>query len=196
MDDSSEDTVLVVDNREQLVDVYAAYLEDAGYTVRMAYNGREGLEVFDADVDVVLLDRRMPEMSGDEMLAEIRTRPDWCRVVMVTSQDPDLEVAELAFDEYLTKPVDEAELLSTMEQMLMLEEYHELLDQYLSLTKRYAIIESHNHQVEIEDSDAFRELARQRDAVRQDLAALIADFADPDFTEAYQEIHSFDFGED
>jgi len=60
--------------------------------------------VIDETVDVVLLDRMMPGMSGQEVLAAIRERGLDCRVAMVTAVDADFDVIEMGFDEYLGKP--------------------------------------------------------------------------------------------
>lgn len=53
-------TVLVVDDEKDLADVYAEHLKER-YTVRTEYSGNEALEAMSPDVDVVLLDRRMPD---------------------------------------------------------------------------------------------------------------------------------------
>ncbi len=81
--------VLVVEDEPDLADLYATWLRGE-YRVRVAYGGREALEKLDDEVEVVLLDRRMPDLSGDEALKEIRERGFDCRVAMVTAVEPDL----------------------------------------------------------------------------------------------------------
>lgn len=66
-------TVLVVDDEPDVADAYAAQLDDQ-YIVSTAYGGDEALERIDVSVDIVLLDRRMPSTSGDEVLERIRNR--------------------------------------------------------------------------------------------------------------------------
>ena len=75
------------------------------HDVRTAYGGEEALEKADEDVDLVFLDRQMPDMSGDDVLERVRERGLDCRVVMVTAVDPDFDIVEMPFDDYLTKPV-------------------------------------------------------------------------------------------
>ncbi len=70
---TTNQTVLVVDDEQGLADLYANWLEDR-YTVHTSYNGTDALETLSQEIDVVLLDRRMPDMSGDEVLTEIRNR--------------------------------------------------------------------------------------------------------------------------
>ena len=66
-------TILVVDDEADVLDVIAFALEDAGYEVATAHNGRCGLEVMtDARPDLVLTDFMMPVMSGPEMVRAMR----------------------------------------------------------------------------------------------------------------------------
>ncbi|RDI71310.1 response regulator [Halopelagius longus] len=112
-------TVLVVEDEETVVEAYALWLSETA-NVRTATGGKEALELVDDDVDAVLLDRRMPDLSGDETLAEMRERGHDCRVAMVTAVDPDVEATEESFDTYLTKPVTREEIVDTVEELLEL----------------------------------------------------------------------------
>lgn len=109
-------TVLVVDDEADALDAYAFWLADS-YRVLTAESGDEALERID-DVDVVLLDRRMPDRSDDEVLEAIREQGFDCRVVMVTAVDPDFDIVDLGFGTYLTKPIDEDDLDATGERLL------------------------------------------------------------------------------
>jgi DNA-binding response OmpR family regulator len=110
-------TILAVDDEPGLVDIYEAWFSDK-YAVRTAYGGREALSEFDDAVDLVLLDRRMPGISGDEVLETLREDGHDCPVVMVTAVEPDEGMIELPFDEYVVKPVDKNELLGAAERAL------------------------------------------------------------------------------
>ena len=111
-------TVLAVDDERELVEIYKTWFGDK-YTVRPAYGGREALSKFDETVDIVLLDRRMPGTSGDEVLKTLRENGHDCPVVMITAVEPDEGMIELPFDEYVVKPVDRKELLDTVETVLL-----------------------------------------------------------------------------
>jgi CheY-like chemotaxis protein len=110
-------TVLVVDDEPGLVDLYVAFLEPE-YDVRTATNGDEALQACDETVDVVLLDQRMPDMSGDEVLAELRQRNFDVRVAMLTAVEPDQDIVDMSFDDYKTKPVERSDLLSLVDTLL------------------------------------------------------------------------------
>jgi len=110
-------TILAVDDERDLVDIYRTWF-GGRYTIREAYGGREAISAFDEDVDLVLLDRRMPGLSGDEVLERLREADHDCPVVMVTAVEPDEGMIELPFDEYVVKPIDKAELRESIERAL------------------------------------------------------------------------------
>ena len=88
MTDDELPLVLVVEDEPDLADLYATWLK-IDYSVRTAYGGEEAVEQLDDEIDVVLLDRRMPGLSGDEVLTKIRERGIDCYVSMVTAVEPD-----------------------------------------------------------------------------------------------------------
>lgn len=110
-------TVLLVDDEAELVDIYEVWLGDR-YTTRTANSGTEALDAFDETIDAVLLDRRMPGMSGDEVLEQLRSDGHDCPIVMITAVEPDESMIELPFDEYVVKPADREQLLETIESVL------------------------------------------------------------------------------
>ncbi len=110
-------TVLVVEDERGLADLYAEWLESAGYRTRTAYRGATALEAADEAVDVALLDRRLPEMQGGEVLDRIRERELGCAVAMVTAVEPEADIVEMGFDEYAVKPVGESELTALVEEL-------------------------------------------------------------------------------
>jgi len=125
--DTTEDavpTVLVVDDDRDLADTYGLWLEEY-YDVRVAHGGEAALEIADDDVDVVLLDRRMPGVAGDEVLAELRDRGLDCQVSMLTAIEPDSDLVDMPFDEYLVKPVSKSEVRETVEELLVRSSFDE-----------------------------------------------------------------------
>lgn len=101
---TSQRSVLVVEDDPGLVDLYARRLRES-YDVRTATTEAEAFECLDDTVDVVTLDRQLPDGSGDDILEEIRARSIGCRVVMVSGLEPDADVLSLGVDDYLVKPV-------------------------------------------------------------------------------------------
>ncbi len=115
--DTSQVTVMFVEDEESLAETYATFLQD-DYAVKTANSGSEALEKID-DIDIVFLDRRMPGLSGDEVLDRIVERDLDCRVAMLSAIEPDFEMS-IGYDEYLTKPVTKQTLHETVEELLVL----------------------------------------------------------------------------
>jgi CheY-like chemotaxis protein len=94
-------------------------LEEAGFTVVIASNGREAIEKLDEadDISLVLMDVMMPEMDGIEATKQIRKEPKWADlpIIAVTAKamrgDRE-ECMEAGANDYISKPVDVDKLLS------------------------------------------------------------------------------------
>jgi DNA-binding response OmpR family regulator len=173
-------TILVVDDEPAVADVYADQLGER-YTVETAYSGEAALSKLDSAVDVVLLDRRMPDLSGDEVLSAIREKRYDTRVAMVTAVDPDFDIIEMPFDDYVLKPVSKADLFQTIEQLLRYADYEERLRECYSLTAKYAALESSKPQAVLDESEEFTELETELAEVRVELDELTDSFDATDF---------------
>lgn len=112
--------VLVVDDDDAVREALEAVLEDAGYTVRSAANGRDALQLLratDWPPAVILLDLMMPVMSGWEFRAEQQRDPALAPIpVVVLSADRDVKAKAATVDagDYLLKPVDIDLLVATV----------------------------------------------------------------------------------
>ncbi len=101
--------ITIVEDDHAISSMYKFKLENAGFTVTTAADGREGLEIIEqARPDLILLDLRMPVMSGDIMLEKLRAK-EWgsdIRVVVLTNISRDEAPANLRFlhvDRYIVK---------------------------------------------------------------------------------------------
>jgi len=135
----TEQVVLVADDNKRVNTMHTAWLEDE-YTVRTAKDGEETLRSLDTDVGVVVLDRRMPGLSGGEVLDWIRSQRYDIRVVVVTSEDVDLDILGMGFDEYLTKPVRKAELRAVVADLFDRRAYSAQLQEYLALQSKLGLL--------------------------------------------------------
>lgn len=187
MASSDAPTVLVVDDEPDVADAYAAQLRER-YTVRTAYSGADALETIDDDVAVVLLDRRMPGQSGDDVLEQIRGRGVDARIAMVTAVDPDFDIIQMPFDDYLTKPVSQADLFATVERLLTCAKYEAQFQEFYALTSKIATLRANKSGTELETSETFDQLRQRRRQVRDDLDETIAEFDDDDFAAMFREM--------
>jgi DNA-binding NtrC family response regulator len=114
---SSSHTVLIADDEPELTDLYATWFDEE-YDVRTAYSGKSAISQFDSDVSVVFLDRRMPTYNGDKVLEDIRAHEHDCPVAMLTAVDPDVDIVDLPFDEYIVKPVKRDQIKETAQRLI------------------------------------------------------------------------------
>ena len=168
-------TVLIVEDEQHLADLYADYLADS-YDVRTAYSGEEGIERLSKDIDVVLLDRRMPVVSGNEVLAEIEERSLPCRVAMVTAVNPDFDIIEMGVDGYLVKPVTREELSEVVERLQKIAAYSEQLQELTTRKLKRNVLQVEKTETGLAASDQFQrlqseiaEIAERVDELSEDL---------------------------
>jgi DNA-binding response OmpR family regulator len=168
-------TVLVVDDEGGVANVLAHRLGDR-YETRVAYGGEEALERVDETVDAVLLDRRMPDVHGDDVLVEIRGRGYDCAVIMTTAVDPDLNILEMDFDDYLIKPIDAETLLAALDRQLEGRSRDSRLDEFFSLVSKLEVIESEHSPEELAGSEEHADLKRRAEELGRELEDSHADF--------------------
>jgi len=181
MTDSYQATVLIVEDEPDLADTYALWLQES-YAVRTAYNGSAALDQLDDTVDVTLLDRRMPDLSGGEVLSTIRGCDFDCQVAMVTAVEPDVDIAEMEFDAYLVKPIDKDELDDLVERLLARSQYDHRVQKLYALATKKAILDAELTEQERAASDEYAQLETQlADAREQTDEALESVFTRDEF---------------
>jgi class 3 adenylate cyclase/CheY-like chemotaxis protein len=121
--------ILAVDDNPRNVKLLVELLKVHGYTVLAAESGEAALKaIAEEHPDLVLLDVMMPGMSGYEVCQAIRANPDTAvlPVVLVTALDPNERVKglEVGADDFLTKPVNQSELLARVRSLLRIKQYH------------------------------------------------------------------------
>ena len=114
--------ILVVDDDKNTRLYLQALLESSGYTVDVAENGVHALEVMDREhVDLVLLDVMMPEMNGYEFTRTLRENDNNLPILMVSAKQLPADKHRgfaVGTDDYITKPIDEAEMLFRIKALL------------------------------------------------------------------------------
>lgn len=161
-------TVLVVDDERDLADLYTAWLAD-DYEVRSVYGGAAAIEAVDEDVDVALIDRLMPTVTGDEVLEYIRSEGYDCRVAMVTAVEPDFDIIEMGFDEYIVKPIHEDGIHDVVETLLTRAQYDDQIREFYALASKRATLEAQKSDRQLRESEAFAALTEELEAMRDEL---------------------------
>jgi two-component system response regulator AtoC len=113
--------ILIVDDEQMQRDMLAGFLEKQGYTISTASGGREALEIFNREpIQLVLIDHRMEDMNGDEVLRHMRQQSPLVRAIMITAfgtVQTAVKVMQLGADDVLEKPVELSELLDRIIQI-------------------------------------------------------------------------------
>lgn len=141
-------TVLIVEDERELADLFEMWLSDE-YDVRTTYTGMDALDAIDPSVDIVLLDRRLPDIPGDDVLGRIRERELECQVAMVTAVDPDIDLLKLAVDEYVVKPISRGDLVSLVEELTVRKTLEHDLQLFRSLASKKKTLEENKSMGEL-----------------------------------------------
>lgn len=163
--------MLIVDDEKRVAETYQLRL-GSEYETEIALSGEQALQIVDESVDVVLLDRRMPGLSGDEVLEEIRKRGLDCRVVMLTAVDPAVEITEMEFDDYVVKPVERDELRAVVDRALRISEYNDRMQELTSLKLKRNVLEIELPSRELERSEKYRNLVAEIDALEAEIEGM------------------------
>jgi DNA-binding response OmpR family regulator len=113
--------IVLIDDEPSVQEVVRGYLEKDGYLVYVAANGREGLALAErAKPGLIVLDLMLPDVSGEEICREIRSRSDVPILMLTAKASEDERVGGLALgaDDYLTKPFSPRELVARVRAVL------------------------------------------------------------------------------
>jgi class 3 adenylate cyclase/CheY-like chemotaxis protein len=180
--------VLVVDDQPPNVRLLEAILSPRGYDVLTASSGEQALEVIGAaDVDLVLLDILMPGIDGYQVCRRIREQVDtaYLPVVMVTASGDEQKVKalEAGADDFLTKPVNQNELLARVASLARIKDYQD------TIKRQSAELAAWNHQLESRVESQVSQLQRMnrlRRFLSPQVAELVVDSGDESFLDSHR----------
>jgi DNA-binding response OmpR family regulator len=183
-DSDESPVVLIADDEIELAQLYARWLDDS-YEVLVATGGEEALELATDAVDVALLDRRMPTMTGDEVLSALRERGINCRVAMITAVEPDVDIVDMPFDDYMVKPITREQLHSVVEVLLSRGEFDDRTQEFFALASKKATLESAQKDV---NSEEYERLTSRMDELREELDQTLTEFSSEAFEAAFRDL--------
>lgn len=161
--------VLVVDDEATVRVLFQRILQAAGYDAVIAADGKEALSVIaDGDINVVLLDIKMPGLSGIDVLGKISTDwPNVCVIMVTAVADVQTAVAAMklgAYD-YITKPFDQDELLRKIRQSI--ERWQEQLQDKQHLLQLEQNITEQTGRLQAQFTEMVNSLAREHQLLSQ-----------------------------
>ena len=137
--EEAKGTILIVDDEEAIRGILSRKLESDGYNYEVAADGKEALwKAFMKDFDLVLMDIKMPGISGLEALSQLVTNhPDTCVIMMTAVVDTEtaVQAMKLGAYDYVTKPFDLDDLGMRVDK---------------ALERRKLILENRDHQLRLE----------------------------------------------
>jgi DNA-binding response OmpR family regulator len=117
----AKQTILMVDDEQNIIELARMYLEKDGFTVRAAMDGNVAMElILEQEPDLVVLDLMLPGIDGWEICKRIRARSE-LPILMLTARDDDIDKIvglELGADDYMTKPFNPRELVARVKAIL------------------------------------------------------------------------------
>ena len=133
---ADDNNILVVDDNADLRELRELLLTPT-YSVETARSGEACLDTLDHTVDVVLLDRNMPELSGTETAMEIERGPHTPAVAIVSADPVDIDILDIPCDAYLEKPVSSQHLINTIGELISRQLHNAKMRAYLALKAKH-----------------------------------------------------------
>lgn len=152
-----KDVILIVEDESKIARFLELELKHEGYDVEIAYDGRTGYEkAVSQDIDLIILDLMLPELSGIEVCRRVRRVSD-VPIIMLTAKDDISDKVtglDIGADDYMTKPFAVEELLARI-RVLLKRKYHKTNEQdilkigKLTLCKNNYKVEFDNENIEL-----------------------------------------------
>lgn len=143
--------ILLVDDEMKITEVVKAYLDKEGYNTFIAHNGNEALKLFNNNkIDLVVLDRMLPDISGEEICKKIR-KTSLVHIIMLTAKIEDedkIDGFNLGCDDYICKPFNVKELVLRIKAV-----FRKIKKEEIIKIKDEIEINTLSHEVKIRNKD-------------------------------------------
>jgi DNA-binding response OmpR family regulator len=155
--DNTTISILVVDDEQKIIEVIKTYLENIGYKVHTANNGKKALDLFESiKPSLIILDLMLPDMSGEQVCKNIRKKSR-VPIIMLTakvSEDDLLTGLDIGADDYITKPFSPKQLVARVNAVIRRSQDDSgLLSNIISFDNDGLVIDLIKHGVKINNKD-------------------------------------------
>ncbi len=143
--------ILIVDDEPKIVEAVQSYLENEGYQVYVAYNGKQALELFtEINSALVILDLMLPDLSGEE-ICQIFRKHSRVPIIMLTAKVEEEDILQglnFGADDYVTKPFSPKQLVARVGAVLRRASRELIpLAQIISFHNNDLVIDSQKHEI-------------------------------------------------
>ena len=152
--------IIVVDDDKEIVELLSIYIQNEGYNVVKAYDGKEALSKVATipDIDLMILDIMMPKMDGMEVVKELR-KESQIPIIMLTAKTTDMDKIKgliAGADDYVTKPFNPLEIMARVKSLLRRTnmQVKEEAPEYLEVGP--LIIKKDSHEVETDEGRSIQ----------------------------------------
>lgn len=117
-------SILIIEDEAHIAEFLQTVLENNGFATTVAGNGRSAMnQIEQVSPDLMLLDLMLPDTNGLQICRQVRQKPQYVPIIMVTAKDEDVDKIiglEIGADDYITKPIKTRELLARINAVLRL----------------------------------------------------------------------------
>lgn len=157
--DKYQKKILIIEDEEKILSVIEAYLNDQGYFVLTASNGKEAFKLMKMyNFSLIILDLMLPDISGEKICKEIR-KASRIPIIMLTaksSEDDKVSGFNLGADDYVTKPFSPRELLARIEAIFKrCSNDFVPLSTLIEIKNHNLIIDTEKKQLKINDKEVY-----------------------------------------
>lgn len=181
-------SVLIVEDNREVARVYEAWLAN-DFDVTVTFRGADAIDILaESDHDILILDRRLPDMDGDAVLASLEARGYTGYCIMITGTVPNLDIIDLSIDGYLTKPITKQELIQTIARLQSVGVYDMAMREYYSLVQKKAVLTAHGRFESIDNIDEFEMINEQIERIRGQISRVGKRFESGEYRALYKRI--------
>jgi DNA-binding HxlR family transcriptional regulator len=171
--------VLVVDDDPRLARMHADWLSEH-YDVETVHSGADAIErLAEGDVDVLVLDRRMPGVSGEDVLDRLGRMDADPGVVLLTAVEPEFDVVDMPIDDYVVKHGLQSAVVDAVDRVLDRATLEDRVREYLALSAKRSVLRAETSRVEREHDEAYARLVERLERLDAELDEPVTD-VDPE----------------
>lgn len=167
-------TILIVDDEKDILEIISTYAKEEGYNTLTSQNGNEAIKYFkDNEIDLVILDIMMPDISGYEVAKRIKETKN-IPIIMLSAKSEEedkLKGFEIGIVDYVTKPFSPRELMARIKVNLLKQQSEPKADKYIfegveiNRTAKKVLVDGKEIELTIKEYDLLNFLTKNKNVM-------------------------------